>query len=73
MAKSPKAPTSAPAQVSAITAEGTEKKTAPTFNQSPKLKPNPPDRGSVNIVSDQRQPAPRGPRAPLGGDSYGNK
>jgi hypothetical protein len=73
MAKSPNAPTRAPAQVSAVTGEGVQKKTAPTFDQNPTLKPNPPDRGSTNIVTDQRQPAPRGPVtiAP-GGGVYSN-
>jgi hypothetical protein len=68
MAKSPQAPTRAPAQTSAVTAEGTQKKTAPTFNQNPQLRPNPPDHGSTKIITDQRQPAPRGP-ANLGGTS----
>lgn len=67
-----KAPTAAPTQTSAVTADGVAKKTAPTFSQSPTLKPSPPNNGSTNIISDQRQPAPRGPRAPLGGDGYGN-
>jgi hypothetical protein len=61
MPKSPQAPTRAPAQVSAITGEGTQKKTAPTFDQNPARKPNPPDNGSTNVITDQRQPAPRGP------------
>ena len=72
MAKSPKAPTNAPAQVSAVTAEGAQKKTAPTFNQNPTLKPNPPSK-QVKIVQPDGQPAARGPQAPLGGTSYGNQ
>jgi hypothetical protein len=68
MPKSPQAPQRAPAQVSAVTAEGAQKKTAPTFDQNPQRKPNPPDRGSTNVVTDQRQPAPRGP-ASLGAAS----
>lgn len=62
----PSAPTNAPTQVSAVTAEGVQKKTGPTFNQSPALKPSPPDRGSVNIINDKRQPAPRGPAPAMG-------
>jgi hypothetical protein len=66
------APTNAPAQVSAVTAQGVQAKTAPTFNQSPTLAPKPPDNGSTKIVDDQRQPGPRGPQAPLGGSGYIN-
>jgi hypothetical protein len=66
------APTNAPAQIHPLTGEGMQAKTAPTFNQSPKLAPKPPDNGSTKIVDDQRQPAPKGPRAPLGGNGYGN-
>ena len=65
-------PGSAPTQVSAVTGKGTQPKTAATFNQAPTLKPNPPDNGSTKVIQDQRQPAPRGPRAPLGGNGYGN-
>jgi hypothetical protein len=61
MPKSPNAPSRAPAQVSAVTGEGVQKKTAPTFDQNPTLKPNPPDNGSTNVVTDQRMPAKRGP------------
>lgn len=67
-----KAPVNAPTQTAPQTGEGQQGKTAPTFNQSPKLKASPPNNGSTNIISDQRQPAPKGPRAPLGGNGYGN-
>lgn len=58
---SEKAPTNAPTQTSAVTGKGVQQKTAPTFNQSPTLAPKPADNGSVNIISDQRQPVPKGP------------
>ena len=63
----PQAPTRAPNLRPPTTGIGGEQpKTAPTFNQNPTLKPNPPDNGSVNVISDQRQPAPRGPAPAMG-------
>jgi hypothetical protein len=67
------APNVAPTQTQAATGKGRQPETAPTFNQSPQLAPKPPDNGSTKIVDDQRMPGPRGPRAPIGGDGYGNK
>jgi hypothetical protein len=58
----PKPPAKAPTQPSPVTGKGIQYPTAPTFNQNPGLKPNPPDNGSTNIITNQRQPAPRGPR-----------
>lgn len=72
MANTPKAPTVAPNQIAPSTGEGQQGKTAPTFNQNPKLKPKPADNGTTNIINDQRQPSPRGPQAPLGGNGYVN-
>ena len=67
----PQAPTRAPSLRPPTTGEGERPKTAPTFDPNPALKPAPPSK-QVKIVQSDRTPAPRGPRAPLGGDGYGN-
>jgi hypothetical protein len=52
-----------------VTAEGVQKKTGPTFAGNPPLRPNPPDRGSTNVVTDQRMPGKRGPAPAAGGST----
>lgn len=65
-------PGSAPTQPTAVTGQGPSPKTAATFAGNPALNPKPKDNGSTKIIDNQRQPAPRGPQAPLGGSGYGN-
>jgi hypothetical protein len=60
----PKPPAKAPTQPAPVTGLGQRRPTGPTFNQSP-TPPKPWPRGDNQmkiVVTDQRQPAPRGPR-----------